>query len=204
MHARGSIIVLILFFLFVVVAWAGETSDRPSPRFGLFAGWMHGSHPPYGGGAEIGGHDVIDYRLRFDAGGYVEFDLLKRLAVQLEAMYQKGDFREVFSYGDSFHYEDTGSFGVFSLTLGAVYAEPITTWLSCFLKAGGGLSWGEWYNFGGTYFNANFGAGLKYYPGKHPSRIALVLSLVLQDLIRPEENYTYSASAIRLNFGIEF
>jgi hypothetical protein len=204
MNSLRSKLGLFLFWLMTLTAWANAPQDSPRFRFGLFEGWMHGSHPPYGGGAYIGGHDVFDYRLQFDIGGYVEFDLLRRLAVQAEAMYQTGAFREVFSYGNLIHYVSNGQFGVFSLTLGAVYTEPIVKWLSYFLKAGGGLSWGDWYNFGGTYFNFNFGVGLKYYPRKPPSRLALVFFIALQDLLKPYEYYTCEASALRFSFGIEF
>ena len=199
MHRFWCVSALALFL--VLSLGSGAAGEERGMRFGLGGGWMLGSGPPYG--HYWFGHLDYHYRLDFNVVGYFELDLLRRLALQFEASYQGGSSDTDFVYGDLTS-EERGRFGVFSMALGLVYTEPIVRGLAYFIKIAGGLSWGDWGEFSGTYYNWNFGGGLKFYVHKPPAHDAIVLSVVWQNLLKPHDYYTSSAEAFKFNLGFEF
>ena len=190
---------LMLLILFLTLPLFSQKPIRIT--WGVYGGWSWGT------GYTFRWH----YRpwsdrhvLKFHLGGYAQLNFSQHIGLQLDFNYQNVIDEWTFHHPSFPHDSGENSSGFSLLGLKGVYSLPMWGSVQAFLAGGGGISWGEWYDYTGVYYHLVGNPGIRFFVGKSGSRLALTLGGSLVYLYNPEKYLSQDDFYFRLNVGIEF
>jgi hypothetical protein len=198
-----------LSFLIVLLVFApGPLSAATRPRnlsFGIYAGWspgLGGDFARRGGGGWHEGYDIA-----LSLGAYIQYNISPEFSVQANGNYQPGrkDWG-ILTYEENelVYLEGMDRFHFVSLNVNGVFNESRWKAGVFYLLAGGGMTFGDWHEFSGIYFNLTAGAGIKITLSASRPGLALNLGLAVVHLIDPNEYDDLTTDYFRFQAGMEF
>jgi hypothetical protein len=139
------------------------------------------------------------YNLIFHLGGYAQYCVSERFALQGNMNYQGCNTE--WTRGSGPH--GSGYLFFTSFNLNGVFNFPREKNTQFYFLCGGGFNNGNWATFDALYFNLTGGMGMKIY-FKSTSMSAITTGLTLHHLIGDNKTYANFADYLRLNIGFEF
>jgi hypothetical protein len=174
-------------------------------RFGVQIGWAGGL------GWEFDWHyrsSISDRTsLGLFLGALARYDVSDSFGLQLNLDFQFARNRWTFDYWNFPRESGETRFGITSVGFMPVWHVLSLERFRFFLEAGGGMSFGEWGEYGGfsdLYYHWTAGIGLRFSPSPAGSAPALVLGAGCRRLLDPESGIVRTADLIRFQLGVEF
>jgi opacity protein-like surface antigen len=201
--AAGKTITSVLVFGLLILP-CSLRGLSPSKRltFGVYGGWSASRAAAFSWHMRSSRSD--DYTPDFHLGSYAQYNFSKVLGIQLDLNYQHVNNDWIFSYPGFPYEEGTERFSFFSANLNGIFSDRRRGPITFYVLAGGGMTFGDWEAFTGTYFNLIAGAGIKVHISRAYPNLALHIGGAFVFLIDRESYGSETADYLKLQAGIEF
>jgi hypothetical protein len=190
------------FGLLILPSALSGTTQPKRLTLGVYGGWSQGLGYSFGWHSRPSRSD--DYNLDVHLGAYVQYNFSAALGLQVNMNYQHGTNPWTFTYPGFPYDEGTDKFSIVSANLDGVITALRWPRMSLYFLGGGGIDWGKWEEFWGTYFNLTAGLGLKIYISKTRPDLALNIGGAFIHLMNPGKYEGYTADYLKFLVGIEF
>lgn len=142
--------------------------------------------------------------LRFHLGGYAQLNLSRSIGLQLDIGYQSLIDEWRLQHPSHPYVSGEDSYGFTLLGLKGIAHLPKWGSVQLYIAAGGGIGWGNWYDYSGIYYHLVGNPGVKIFLWKSNPKLALNLGSSIVYVYDPDKWHSDDDFYFRLNFGIEF